>query len=272
MDEQEHTYRRYFQIAGITLQVESDLPMDRVKFALALQPFEVQKPGEDLVTLRHVFGLPEIKREEMGELLYQKAPWAIHRKGDSYVYLGILPDLQYTGIYQVAIFNKDHTYGIIYHPSVEESRISQSGFTSLTLLVTDQILVAQLLADRQGCYLHAAGAILDGQGLLFVGHSSAGKSTTMRMLQNRAEILCDDRIIVRRWPEGFRIHGTWSHGELSDVSPNSAPLRAILFLKKSSKNELELLTDRPSVVRQLVACLIRPLVTRQWWGKKPGFG
>ncbi len=54
----------------------------------------------------------------------------------------------------------------------------------------------------------------------------------MKILRNKGEILCDDRIIVRRWPGGFRIHGTWSHGELPDVSTSDAPLRAIMFLEK----------------------------------------
>jgi hypothetical protein len=125
--------------------------------------------------------------------------------------------------------------------------------------------VAQLLATRNGCYLHAAGVILDGHGLLFVGHSGAGKSTTTLMLKDQVEILCDDRIIVRRWPDGFKIHGTWSHGDVPDVSPNSAPLKAIFFLEKSMENRLEPLVKREAILRRALACLIRPFGTREWW-------
>jgi hypothetical protein len=64
----------------------------------------------------------------------------------------------------------------------------------------------------QGFWAHAAGFVMDSKGLLFVGHSDAGKSTMMKMLRSQGEMLCDDRIIVRRWQDGFRIHGTWSHG------------------------------------------------------------
>ena len=83
-----------------------------------------------------------------------------------------------------------------------------------------------------------AAVILNGQGLIFVGHSEAGKSTTAAMLKNvgvgaglvpalegdhkgsplQVEILCDDRNIVRRWEEGWRVHGTWSHGDVPEVS------------------------------------------------------
>jgi len=84
------------------------------------------------------------------------------------------------------------------------STYQKGGLSSLTRFATDQILIARLLADRQGCYLHSAGAIINGAGMLFVGHSDAGKSTITRLLMDaggagdiQVEILCDDRNIVR---------------------------------------------------------------------------
>jgi hypothetical protein len=122
--------------------------------------------------------------------------------------------------------------------------------------------------------------IVDGVGLLFVGHSDAGKSTTMELVKGalgeRAVILCDDRNIVRRWPggpasegrAGFWAHGTWSHGDVADVSAAGAPLRAILFLEQSSKNEIVPLTDRKEVWRRVLVTLIKPLVTAEWLQKE----
>ena len=124
-----------------------------------------------------------------------------------------------------------------------------------------------MLADRQGCYLHASGIVVDGKGLLFVGHSEAGKSTMLKMLRGHGEILCDDRIIVRRWPDGFRIHGTWSHGELPDVSPASAPLAAILFLEKATTNELIPITDTRERLGGVLSHVVKPLATADWWEK-----
>jgi hypothetical protein len=132
---------------------------------------------------------------------------------------------------------------------------------------TDQILLAQLLADRDGCFLHAAGVALDGKGFLFVGHSDAGKSTTSLLLRERGTILCDDRIIVRRYRDGFRACGTWSHGDVPDVSPAIVPLRALLFLEQAPENRLVPLVDRHEVMARLTACVIRPLVTADWWEK-----
>lgn len=108
---------------------------------------------------------------------------------------------------------------------------------------------------------------MGGQGLLFVGHSEAGKSTTVNMLQGKGEILCDDRNIVRHCPDGFRVHGTWSHGEVPLVSAASAPLSAILFLHKSTRNRLTLLTNRNEIIGRLLSCLIKPMVSADWWEK-----
>jgi ABC-type cobalamin/Fe3+-siderophores transport system ATPase subunit len=118
--------------------------------------------------------------------------------------------------------------------------------------------------------LHSAAAVVKGQGLVFVGHSEAGKSTTMEMLKARhmGEILCDDRNVIRRWPTGWRVHGTWSHGTIDNVSGSSAPLKAIIFLIKAPHNEIRPLSNRKEIWRRLLATLVRPLVTAEWWQKE----
>ncbi|CAK0742372.1 hypothetical protein CCP3SC1_1300009 [Gammaproteobacteria bacterium] len=138
------------------------------------------------------------------------------------------------------------------------------------------------MADRQAVLIHSGAVILNGQGLLFVGHSEAGKSTTMNLLKDAAidaEILCDDRNVIRGYPVvnngdenkkvvEWRLHGTWSHGDVADVSPNDAPLRAILFLQQAPSNEIVPLTDRKEIWKRLLATLIRPMVTADWWNKE----
>ena len=123
------------------------------------------------------------------------------------------------------------------------------------------------MSDRRGCIFHSAGMIIEDQGFLFVGHSGAGKSTIVTQLRPYGEILCDDRNIVRRYPEGWRLFGTWSHGDVPDVSPNSAPLRAIFLLEQAPHNRLIPVTDRREIVRTLPFFIIKPLVTADWWEK-----
>jgi hypothetical protein len=139
--------------------------------------------------------------------------------------------------------------------------------TSLTLFPTDQILLARALADRQACYIHSGAVILDGRGLVFVGHSESGKSTIIKMLQEKAKILCDDRNIVRRHSSQFRVHGSWSHGQVHAVSADSAPLTAIFFLHKSNRTRILPQRNQGVIISNLLACLIRPLVTVDWWNQ-----
>jgi len=197
-------------------------------------------------------------------LVYKKIPWAIYQKETYWVYLVIQGEEKGLDLWTVGVFDGTHTRGTIYHR--DNTQFMRGNNHSLTLYPTDQILLARVLADRQACYLHAAGMILHGQGILFVGHSEAGKSTTVNMLKGEGEILCDDRIIVRHWPDGFKIHGTWSHGDIPDVSNSSAPLRAIFFLEQSQENTIEPI-DKKAVIRMLPFYVIKPLVTADWWEK-----
>jgi len=261
----ERDHRRCYQIAGITIRVESELPITDATFGPKFKPFETNSPGQDAITLTHLFSLPDLSRQDLGVELYRKAPWAIYRKGNSWIYAGISPDPEDRDIDSVAVFNQDHSLGTIYHGGRQKALYMEGNLHSLTLFPTDQILLARVLADRGGCYLHSAGVILENKGLLFVGHSEAGKSTMATMLKGKAEILCDDRIIVRERPEGFRIYGTWSHGDVAEVSANSAPLKAMLFLEQAEQNRLIPIENKRERFKKLLPYLIKPLETRDWW-------
>ena len=79
--QQPDKYRRYFQIAGITICLECDLDFNKIKFKDELMAFAVDGPGEDNITLRHTFEMPNLNNIEMGKEIYRKPPWAISYKG-----------------------------------------------------------------------------------------------------------------------------------------------------------------------------------------------
>ena len=256
----------FFSIAGITVQVNLDTAIvGKRNYSRKFIPFQVNAPTLEHIILNHHFFLPELTGINLGELVYRTPPWSIYKNQNGWIYIGIATEPNDPTLHRVVFFNHDHTNGHIYNPV--EDIYFQGDFQSLSFFPTDQIWLARVLADRQGCYLHAAGIILEGQGLLFVGHSGAGKSTIANVLQDEGEILCDDRMIVRRWPDGFRIHGTWSHGDVPVVSPNSAPLRAILLLEQAPHNQLIPVTNRREIVRTLPFFIVKPLVTADWWEK-----
>ena len=258
-------HRRYYEIADITVQVDSDLPINDNTFHSKFKCFEATGHGEDTITIRHHFSLPDLTGKDLGEEVYRKAPWAIYKNKESWIYTGISPTKGDESLHKVVLFNSNHTSATIYND--REEIFLKGNLHSLTMFPSDQILIARLLADRRGCYLHSCGVIFNGKGLLFAGHSEAGKSTMCTKLMGKAEILCDDRMIVREKPEGFKIYGTWSHGDVPDVSSNSAPLDAVLFLEKAETNEIIPLTDKKEISRRLLSVVIRPFVTTDWWEK-----
>jgi hypothetical protein len=258
-------HRKYYKIADITIKINSDLPITETTFHPKFKLFEVDGPGEDTISIRHHFFLPDLEGGDLGKEAYRKPPWAIYKNNGSWIYLGISPTFGDKSLHRVVTFNADHTKARIYND--KEETFLKGNLHSLTMFPSDQILLARVLADREGCYLHSCGVNFNGNGLLFVGHSEAGKSTMATILKGKAEILCDDRIIVRRGREGFKIYGTWSHGDVPDVSASSAPLRAILFLEKSKENKIKLLDDKKEITKLLLGCLIKPFVTADWWEK-----
>lgn len=263
--EWERTHCRSYGIAGLTIRVEADLPITDSTFQPKLERFRTSGPAESDIRIRHHFSLPDLDGQDLGHEVYRKPPWAIFRKGDSWIYLGIYPDPADKRIHKVIVFNDDHTRAGIFNPSA--GLFLGGGLDSLTTLASDQILLARVLPFVGGAFVHAAGVRLNGSGLLFAGPSEAGKSTIVKMLTGRAEVLCDDRMIVRKDAGGFRIHGTWSHGEVPDVSPGSAPLRALLFLRQARENRIERVEDPRAVLKGLLPRFVRPFVTADWWDR-----
>ena len=54
--------------------------------------------------------------------------------------------------------------------------------------------------------LHASAVALDGRGALLLGASGAGKSgLALRLMALGARLVADDRVLLRRGPEGLLI-------------------------------------------------------------------
>lgn len=176
-------HRRSFRIGGFRVEVDSEASFDSVDMKQELLQFQTEADAEPAhVTLQHQFHLPNIKPEDLGRQIYRKPPWAIYRNRDAWIYLGISPRADDPTLHRVAVFSADHRHGRIYSPP-DQMRRSRGQWSSLSLFPTDQIWLAPVLADLDAVLLHSAGALIHGQGVLFVGHSSAGKSTTMELLK-----------------------------------------------------------------------------------------
>ncbi len=256
-------YYLTFNIGGIILSIDSDLPLEKETFASKFQLFRCHNAGDNgednEVTIHHHAGLPKIR--DWGEKIYQRTPWIIYRTPSGYIYKMFVKGNEESPL--IAIFNKDHSEGHIYKGEIYVKIFKKGSLTSLLCFPTDQILFARLLADRGGMILHGSGIILKEKGCLFVGHSDAGKTTLVKLFHHHAKILNDDRMIAKKEDGRFYLYGTPWHGELSLVAPDRVPLKAIFFLNQAKDNRIER-TERLEAFKRLYGCTIKPLVTKGW--------
>lgn len=257
-------HQKYFQIAGITIEVNSEREIKDNTFSPSLQNFVIDKPGDDVIQFEIYFSLPELNEKLLGKLVYEKQPWMIYNRGDIWYYISCIENDKNKTIHRIAEFTHGYSRGRIFLES--DYRFHLGNLNSVAVFPTDQVWLAQPLLLRQAFYIHSSGMIVNGNGLIFVGHSQAGKSTIAKLFADQAELLCDDRNILRYWPnKGWKVHGTWSHGELPQVSPSSAPLKGIFFLEKSRENALIRIHDRMEIRKRIIPCLPRPYVDLKWW-------
>ncbi len=248
-----------FKIGGISLSIDSDLPLEKETFASKFQLFRSDDGAGDEVTIHHHCGLPKIRN--WGEEVYQRAPWIIYETPSSYLYKMFVEGNEESPL--IAIFTKDHTEGHIYKGKNYVQAFKKGNLTSLLCFPTDQILFARLLADRGGIIVHGSGLIFKEKGYLFVGHSDAGKTTLVKVFRHHARILNDDRMIVRKENGRFYLYGTPWHGELSLVAPDRVPLKTIFFLNQAKENRIER-TGGLEAFKRLYGCTIKALVTEKW--------
>jgi hypothetical protein len=121
----------------------------------------------------------------------------------------------------------------------------------------DQLWAMHLLAGREGLLCHGCGVSYQGQGLLFLGHSGAGKTTMARLWASvpGATILSDERVIVRKTNAGYRLYGTPWHGEGHFADPGVVPLQRIFILSHGLANRINPLTGSGAVAAVLARSL-----------------
>jgi hypothetical protein len=139
--------------------------------------------------------------------------------------------------------------------AVAESPLDEDSFVAVL-----RAAMCQALAP-EGALLHAAGVVLDDQGVLLIAPSEGGKTTISRLLSTEADILSDETICVR--PDADRqghytLYGScfWS-GPAYPSRAGGFPLRAICFLRKGALALSPL--PKTQALRELLAELHLPI-------------
>jgi hypothetical protein len=150
-------------------------------------------------------------------------------------------------------------------PSLEAAALVQrpmwGGEPSLRIgFPFDEYLMCRLLARGGGFVIHAAAVEHDGMGLLFTGHSGAGKSTISEIAESvGARVLSDDRAIVTMENDQPTVWGSPWHGSHRKGAAARVPLRGLFLLVKDVEDSV--IPVAPArAVGELFVRLIHPTV------------
>jgi hypothetical protein len=238
--------RSDLHVAGLTIALRT--ADDRITWSWEGAParflVDPRTPDLDLVVDtfdgRSVDGTP---------LFDSKAVWRLLRSGSDHV-IECRSELFGDAPYKRAVIDDQFTSGSV---SIREDlldlRLNPLDYP------LDEVLVSNLLGRGRGVELHSCGVIdQHGRGLLFVGVSGAGKTTTARLWEGRATgVVSDDRVIVRDLDGKLWMFGTPWHGEAELSMPAGVPLEAVFLLHQAPKNALRELSEAEAVAR-LFAC------------------
>jgi hypothetical protein len=91
-------------------------------------------------------------------------------------------------------------------------------------------MLAPFLPHFDACLLHASAIVRNGRTAVFLAPDEGGKTTAVR-LSHDGTILSDDQVLIRRFPEGYRVSGTpWG---LDSNSRVQAALGGFFLLQKA---------------------------------------
>ncbi|HEY2323882.1 MAG TPA: hypothetical protein VGJ82_13585 [Thermoanaerobaculia bacterium] len=175
--------------------------------------------------------------------------WRLFDDGDCYR----IECRVYGDLYKIAFLSKDLTHGTV-------KMVPYDVTTPYPLQYPlDEVILNLLLPRHDAVELHGCGLVdRNGNGYLFAGNSGAGKTTTARLWQHdAAEILSDDRIVVRHEEGAWRMYGTPWHGEADICSPSHARLHRIFLLEQAAYNSIDPISTAAAVARML-SCTFPP--------------
>jgi hypothetical protein len=240
------------QIADIVCRIQSLDPALKIEMDASTRRFLV-KQAEPHVTFDVRSGdLSEIKPR--GRPIFDSnAAWTLYEDDESFLFhlrseaVGSVP-------YKISRVTKDFTSGeVVFHSPYLDS--SQPLYPLEYPL--DELLFINFLSLGRGVEVHACGLVdSKGTGRLFLGQSTAGKTTMARLWENHpgVTILSDDRIILRKMDNQIWMYGTPWHGEAGFAAPTRAALNKVYFLRKDMRNQISPLREVESASRFFSCC------------------
>jgi hypothetical protein len=244
------------RVGGVTLAVRSKRPTPSLSLEKRYRPF-VPRRGSDIALRLEPAPPPPLVPADL--LFDSGGTWRVYRHGRGLLYVFRPPMGDGPPARAVAI-DGFRRRGTLYLP---DSPVSRGRGFALSYPL-DELLFQHHIARAGGLVVHACGIAAGGRVLLFCGRSGAGKTTTARLFRRHhpaAEVLSDDRIVLRRHGSGWRALGTPWHGSGQFSSPTARRLAAVVFLEQG-----ETTRARPLPVAQVAIRLFAQSFPPLWEG------
>ena len=219
------------RVAGTTLAARSPRDAPGLRLPVKLRPFAPGGGGD----IRLELSTEPVPEPGRGRLLFDSGGlWQVFEVGTGFLYRIRSPRWDGPPARGLRI-DRSWSRGTLFLPPSEYSR--RRGFALSYPL--DELLFAHHFAHRGSMVVHGCGLVSGARGLLFAGHSGAGKTTTAGLWRRHARgtrILSDDRIVVRRRAGRFWMFGTPWHGSGRFAEPDGVPLDAVFLLRQAARS------------------------------------
>jgi len=216
---------------GISMHIENDRIRKRVfeHYRDFLAP-----PNTPISILINVHFI-DFKRPNLDRLIYKTRSCYLGKKKNGWFFYS--PSK--TGASSLALFDSNFEKIEFY---------TQDPTGQLLLYLFPEVLFSLILPKYQSLLLHACGVMDGKKGYLFVAPAEEGKSTIAKLaLKLGLKVLNDDRVIIRKEKNLFRIYGNPWHGEVEETSNKSLKIKRIFFLKKSKFNQIEPMSKKEAM-------------------------
>jgi hypothetical protein len=240
------------KIAGIVFAISSDQPVESLWLEEAYRGFQCSEEPE--VTLHARYGdLPALPLREGDRVFDSEMVWSLYRTGGQYA-LALRSPVSGPDPYRIALFDGDFRRGEVYSRLPEAGGAPDEPLPGPLDYPIAEVLMVCLLARGRGLMVHACGIDDGGQGTLFAGNSTHGKTTTARLWRDRATVLNDDRIVLRQREGRLWMYGTPWHGDYTGVSPEGVPLEKVFFLRHAGENRARRVAGAEAASMLLARC------------------
>ena len=186
-----------------------------------------------------------------GELIYDPGSiWRMYRAGEAF-YAAISYQDEGAAANPQSVLRANATWDDL---TLTEQRTgatlrnSGQAWQSRLNIGAGELLLRTKILLTDGLVFHASGIDDNGRGIVFVGHSGAGKSTQAGLWSQvpGAVAMNDDRIAVRPNASGAMCYGTPWGGTANIARNHHAPLSALILLEQAPENDIRRLSPSTS--------------------------